>query len=140
MKKITNSERWLGKRKKDLNEEELKEYFKLSQRERRRRPDVQEYIKKYNREYVAKNRTEIYKKNREWQKRNPEKMKSYKNSKLKREIAVLEKALELACKYKLPEDGKKTIRFMDTGIQIDKYKDLIEYAKEQARKEMMKSE
>lgn len=51
------------------------------------------------------------------------------------EIEILKKALELACKDKLPPDEDVTIKFCDTGFQTSSYEELIEYYKQQAEKE-----
>lgn len=139
MNNKTKAEQLFGKRSKDLNEKELREYYKLLQRERRKRPDVQEYVKRIAKEYQKNNREKINQAKREWNRKNPDKIKKYRNASFKREIALLEKALELAC-----------LSMNDKWFYC-KYKDklcppehsclnlVMEYFKEQA-KEIMKSE
>lgn len=53
------------------------------------------------------------------------------------QIAELKKALELACKYSFYYT--KVIKFNDCGIEIDNYRDLMEFAINKA-KEMIKNE
>ena len=85
MSRITRAEKWFGKKKKDLNEEERKEFEKLYSQE----------VKQYQVEYHKK-----------WRKENPEKVKEYytkynnenktlkeENDKLKQQIADLESKL-----------------------------------------------
>ena len=137
---MTKAEEWFGKKKKDLNEEETKEYFKLVQRERRKRPDVQEYIKKNRREYVIKNREKVNQAKREWNRKNPDKIKKYRNTGFKREIAVLEKALELACDYLLSNEGDELYELVKDIYDDSEYlKTKINYFKTKA-KEVLKNE
>ena len=98
MAKITKSEKWFGKKKKDLTPEELKEFWRLDAQERRSNPEVREYHKQYNRQYNAQyrkdNKDKINQSIKEWKQNNPEKVKSYRYAKLNREIEVLKKALK----------------------------------------------
>lgn len=57
---------------------------------------------------------------------------------MKNRLEVTEKALELACKYNMPEDEHShiTLRFSDTGVQVDNWQELKEYALKQAEKEL----
>ena len=57
---------------------------------------------------------------------------------LDHKIEILEKTLELACKYNIPDDEYThiTLRFGDTGIQVENWQELKEYALEQAEKEL----
>lgn len=55
-------------------------------------------------------------------------------SDLQHRVDVVEKALELACKYNIP-DNHITLRFED-GVQIENWQELKEYALQQAEKEL----
>ena len=57
---------------------------------------------------------------------------------LQHRLEVAEKALELACKYNIPDDEHShiTLRFSDTGVQIESWQELKEYALKQAEKEI----
>lgn len=98
MSRITRAEKWFGKKKKDLNEEERKEFEKLYSQE----------VKQYQVEYHKK-----------WRKENPEKVKEYytkynnenktlkeENDKLKQQIADLEEQLKNAIvpKFKIGQE------------------------------------
>lgn len=52
------------------------------------------------------------------------------------EVKVLKRALELACKYTIPENSKKTLRFCDTNIQIESWQELASYVIQQAKEEL----
>ena len=57
---------------------------------------------------------------------------------LQHRLEVAEKALELACKYNIPDDEHShiTLRFSDTGVQVESWQELKEYALKQAKKEI----
>lgn len=98
---MTKSEKWFGKKKKDLTPEELKEFWRLDAQERRSNPEYREYHSQYNKQYNAQyrkeNKEKINQSIKEWKQNNPEKVKGYRYAKLNREIEILELALEMAC-------------------------------------------
>jgi hypothetical protein len=70
MSKITKAEKWFGKKQKDLTKEELREFWKLESRERRKLPKVKEYKKQYNKKYIQEHREEWSMRNKEWRNNN----------------------------------------------------------------------
>ena len=94
MSKVTKAEKWFGKKKNDLTSEELKEFWRLEAKERRKLPKVQEYRKQYQKQYQKDNKEKINQSIKEWKQNNPEKVKSYRYAKLNREIEVLKKSLK----------------------------------------------
>lgn len=57
---------------------------------------------------------------------------------LQHQLKVTDKALELACKYNIPDDEHShiTLRFGDTGVQVESWQELKEYTLKQAEKEI----
>lgn len=57
---------------------------------------------------------------------------------LQHRLGVAEKALELACKYNIPDDEYShiTLRFSDTGVQVENWQELKEYTLKQAESEL----
>lgn len=57
---------------------------------------------------------------------------------LQHKLKVSDKAVELACKYNIPDDEHShiTLRFSDTGVQVESWQELKEYALKQAEKEV----
>ena len=95
---MTKSEKWFGKKKKDLTPEELKEFWRLDAQERRSNPEYREYHSKYNKQYNAQyrkeNKEKINQSIKEWKQNNPEKVKGYRYAKLNREIEYLKEELK----------------------------------------------
>ena len=98
MGEITKAEKWFGKKKKDLTQEELKEFWRLEAQERRSNPEVREYHKQYNKQYNAQyrkdNKEKINQSIKEWKQKNPDKVKSYRYAKQNREIEQLKQQLK----------------------------------------------
>ena len=114
MSRITRAEKWFGKKKKDLNEEERKEFEKLYSQE----------VKQYQVEYHKK-----------WRKENPEKVKEYytkynnenktlkeENDKLKQQIADLEaKLTECEKKFVAANNLRKNSDEVLLNYKTEKY-------------------